>query len=133
MSAAWWIGYVYISAFTWRRPAALISSLTVGLRSSSAVVTSDMNGKQQLIQLGDVAVAEEERAPVLRIEPRRQVVQYRLAHVGTDGVGRVTVGEHLVVRDDDERRRAQVLDAHAVGQRAEQMADVQRRRSAAPR
>src|SRR6185369_14771492 len=32
--------------------------------------------QEQLIQLGDVAVAEEEGASVLGIEPRRQIVDY---------------------------------------------------------
>ena len=125
MSAAWWIGYVYISAFTWRRPRGpdLLLHRRVAIELGGGHQRHER--QQQLVQLGDMAVAEEERAPVLWVEPRGQVVEDRLVYVGADGVGGVAVGEHLVVGDDDERGRAQVLDAHAVGHGAEQVADVQ--------
>lgn len=57
MSAAWWTGYVSSSPLIDASPDAAASSLTVGLRCSSATVVSERNGSSSWFSAGTALCA----------------------------------------------------------------------------
>ena len=65
----------------------------------------------------------EDRRPG-RVDSHGEVVGNERADAFPDGADAVSVGDHLVVGDDEPRLDSRVLKAHAVMQRAEIMADV---------
>jgi hypothetical protein len=60
------------------------------------------------------------------LDPGRQVVEYHFPHGTRDIADAIAVGDHLIVGDHQEDLDAGALQAHAVGQRAEVVAEVQR-------
>ena len=62
---------------------------------------------------------------LFRIDAGGHVVEDQVEHVVLDVLGGVTVGDHLIVGDDDVGVHALVLHLHAAAQRAEVMAHVQ--------
>ena len=81
--------------------------------------------QQQLVQFRDMAVGEDVGVAGVRVEAGSKVVDGQLVDILGDVLERVTVGEHLVVGDDDIDGDAEVLQADPVLERAEQVADVQ--------
>jgi hypothetical protein len=80
--------------------------------------------QQQLVERRDGAVGEDRRTS--RVQPRGEVVQHDLAHVGGDVAGVGSVGDHLVVGDHDVRCDSRLLQEHPVAQGAEVVPQVQR-------
>jgi hypothetical protein len=79
--------------------------------------------QQELVQLGHGAVREDHRPRW--VDPDRQVVEHQAQHVLADRLGRVPVGQYLVVGDEDEQLRSRVLQPHPVLEGAEVVAKVQ--------
>jgi hypothetical protein len=79
--------------------------------------------QQQLVQLGDRAVREDDRAR--RVDPDREVIEDKPVDPLAEPLGDVPVGERLVVGDEDEHRGPGVLQPHPVAQAAEVMPQVQ--------
>ncbi|WP_279579451.1 hypothetical protein [Fodinicola feengrottensis] len=85
-----------------------ISSLTVGLRLSSATETRLRNGSSSWLRAGRYGAVREDRA-ACRVDADGEVVQRQILDVLGQVVGDVAIGEHLVVGDQDEQVHAEVL------------------------
>jgi hypothetical protein len=79
--------------------------------------------QQQLVQRGHRAVREHHRPG--RVDADGQVVEQQAGHVLVQAFGRVTVGQHLVVRDQHKDLRAEILQPDPVAQGTEVVAEVQ--------
>ena len=79
--------------------------------------------EHELVCLGYRRVGEDHG--LLRVDAAGEVVDDHVEHVVLDVLGRVAVGDHLVVCDDDVRADAHFLQAHAVYERSEVVAEVQ--------
>ena len=114
-------------------PLASCSALTVGLRCSSASELGDQREERQheLVERGYGGMREDHRLD--GVEPAREVVDDHVADVVGDVLGGIAVGDDLVVRDDDVGLDAHVLQAHAVDERAEVVAQMQAARRAVAR
>ena len=80
-------------------------------------------GQHELVELGDGAVGEDHG--LCRVDAAGQVVEQHVCHVVGDVLGRVAVGDDLVVGDDDVGLDAGVLQRDAPGQGAEIVPEVQ--------
>ena len=100
-----------------------ISSLTVGLRLSSATETRLRNGSSSWLSAG-IALCVKIVAPG-RVDADGQVVQHQLLDVPGQVVGDVPVGQDLVVGDEHEHLHAEVLQADPVVEGAEVVAQMQ--------
>ena len=64
------------------------------------------------------------------VDADSEVVSDLTEHVAGQAIGSVTVCDGLVISDEHQYLHAEVLETDPVGERAEQMADVQRPRRA---
>src|SRR3954453_22509364 len=124
MSAAWWTGYVSMSALVAAPPLAATSSFTVGLRATSATLTRLRNGT---ISWPTASTCEWAQivARAGSMPAARSPATWPKTSWGSR-LRRGAVGEDLVVGDEHEQLDAQLLQAHPVLERAEQVPDVER-------
>lgn len=105
-------------------PAAAISSLTVGLRESSATLTRLKNGNIRWLSASTWECAKIVARP--GSTPDSQVVGHQRLDIAGQRRWAVAVDDRLVVGDQHDQVDAEVLQPHAILQRAEVMAQVQR-------
>ena len=79
--------------------------------------------QHELVLGGDRGVREDHRA--LRVDTGGHIVDHEVEHIVIDMLGRVTVGDHLIVGDDDVRVDAAVLHGHTLFDRTEEVAQMQ--------
>ena len=105
-------------------PAAASSSLTVGLRESSATLTRLQERQEQLVERLDLGVGEDRR-PV-GVDADGEVVGQQPVDVLGQRRRAVAVDDGLEIGDEDHQVGAGVLQPDAVLQGAEVVAQVQR-------
>ncbi len=98
-------------------PAMAISSLTVGLRRSSATLIEAEEREDELVELGHLAVREDDR-PV-GVDADGEVVGDEPLDVLREVRRGDAVGDRLVVGDQDEQLDAELLQPDAVLERPE--------------
>ena len=62
---------------------------------------------------------------LFRIDAGSHVVKHQIEHIVFDMLGRVTIGDHLIIGDDDIRIHAAILHGDALTNRTEIMAEMQ--------
>ena len=80
-------------------------------------------GEHELVQCGNVRMREDDG--LLGVDSAGQVIDHHVVHVVGDVGGRVAVGDHLIVGDDDAGGDAEVLQRHAFPDRAEVVSQMQ--------